>query len=147
MELFNGVPEGRRRRRGNLIRVRLRHARHLVFDGRPGGDDHVVLVRAERVGALAAEHALDRERHVLDADLLVDRRFVLEQLAQDGQADEAHFLAAGHVGLGKQFALFEVPFADFEKSRRGAIDLRGAPVAVAVDDLRALDADDRARRC
>ena len=45
-----------------------------VLDRRPGGQDDVVLVHAHHVGALAAEHADDAERDVLDADLLADRR-------------------------------------------------------------------------
>ena len=78
-------------------------AAETILDGGPGREEDVVLVGAQEVAALLAEHADDREGHVLDADLLADGVAAAEQLADQRLADQADLFAA------EQFALVEDP--------------------------------------
>ena len=99
-----GQREARRRVLGILADgAAVPRAAEAVLDGRPGREDDVVLVRAQQVGALLAQHADDLEGHVLDADLFADRVAAAEKFADQRLADQADFVAA------EQFALVEDP--------------------------------------
>ncbi len=54
-----------------------------------GATQQVVLILADDVGPLAGEDADDPQRHVVDVDLLADRRLLVEQLARDRLAEQA----------------------------------------------------------
>ena len=118
-----------------------------ILDRGPRREKDVVLIRAQQVGALFAEHADHLEGHVLDADLFADRVAVAEKLAHERFADQAHLFA------GEQLALVEdppqlqlAPVAHLEEIRRAARHA-GTPIAVAVDHLApGIDDGGRGRR-
>ena len=117
------------------------------FDRGPGGENQIVLIHAEHVGALAAQHAEHAERHALHPHVLADRRLVAEKIRDDGLPQHANGLLVAHVAVGEARALGHVaPIADIEKCRRAAVDVHRHPVLIAVDDLRAARAPP-GRRC
>jgi hypothetical protein len=109
-----------------------------VFDRGPGSNHHVVLVRAHHAGPLALQHADHLQDHAANADLLADRRFVLEQFAGRRLAHDAHAREIPHIAIRKDFALLQCgPIADHEVVGRGPQDFPGLPITVAVNDLHA----------
>ena len=78
------------------------------------------------------------EGYVPDADLLADGRLSGEKLPHDRAAHDADLARVADVVLGESLALVHVgPIAHLEEGRGRAVDVRGHPVSVAVDDLRA----------
>ena len=84
------------------------------------------------------EDADHLEGDVPDADLLADGRLSGEELPYDRAAHDADFARVADVVVGERLALVHVgPVAHLEKGWGRAVDVRGHPVLVAVDDLRA----------
>ena len=102
------------RHRADALEAPAAHALDAVAEGRQRHDDHVVLVLPDRVLALAREHADDRQRHLLDADGLVDRVGLAEQLLGDRLADDRHLARAGDLAGLEDAALGERPVAHLE---------------------------------
>ncbi len=61
------------------------------------------MILANDVGPLAAEDADDPQGHVVDVDLLADRRLLVEQLARDRLAEQADHRDVMNVPLGERF--------------------------------------------
>ena len=137
IRLVQGVDRGGRGHRGSggsaggrtaLVDVGEQAAADAGLDAGPRGQHDVVLIHAHHVGAAWAEHADDPEAHVLHADFSVQRRLVVEQLALDGLADQAHSRLVADVGIGERLAFLQVgPLAHVEEGRGGAVDVRAAP--------------------
>ena len=124
--------------RGALVAAREGGGHDAVFDRRPGREEDVILVLAHHVRALLAQDADHLKGYVPDADLLADGRLSGEELPHDRAAYDADLARVADVVLGECFALVHVgPIAHLEKGWGRAIDVRGHPVSVAVDDLRA----------
>ena len=108
------------------------------LDRRPRGDHEVILVLADDVGPLAAQHAQDAQGDVVGVHLLADRRALAEELARDRLAEQADHGDVADVAVGERRALLELfPFADPQVPRRGADEGARDPVLVAVDELAA----------
>ena len=106
------------------------------LDRRPGRDEQVVLILADDVGPLAAEHADDPQGHVVDIDFLADRRLLTEQLSRNRLAEQAHHGDVIDVALGERFPFVQVfPLPDAEVSRSRADEGARHPVLVPMDDL------------
>ena len=115
---------------------RARGGADAELDRRPGRDEQVVLILADDVGPLAAEDADDPQRHVVDVDLLADRRLLVEQLARERLAEQADHGDVVDVALGERLAFVQVfPLPDAKVSRGGADEGARDPVLVPVDDL------------
>ena len=92
---------GDRRLIGNLGADRA----DAIFDRRPGGQHQIVLIHAEHVGPLGAQHADHAERHALHAHVLADRRFVAEKIRDDRLPQHANGCAVAHVAVGESASL------------------------------------------
>ena len=93
---------------------------------------------------LAGKNADDLESDVLQADFLSERRNAAEQLAHDGLANQADLAGVAHIPVRKRLPFGHVvPVAHLQVRGRGAGDVVGHPIAVAVNDLRARPDDRR----
>src|SRR5262249_59871626 len=80
----------------------------------------------------------DFKAHVLDANFLADGRLAAEEFAHERLADQTDLAVAADVTVGEGVAFSHVcPVTHRQKSRGGAIDVQGHPIAVAVHHLRA----------
>src|SRR5262249_47171024 len=132
---------GGRRRRG-----RRRDAQHLELPRRERDEHRVVLILTESGLSLARQDSDHLHRDALHEHGRADRVLMLaEEILQHRLAEETHAGGVALVGLGERASRDHRPVPDREIARRDSLDA-GAPVLVAVLDLRELPVEIADRR-